>query len=58
MEGNCIEISLTTDCTSVRDSKAPTGHVLACNQTEWTAFLGAAETAAHAATICGSVLIS
>lgn len=39
-EGNCVEISSTSDCIFIRDSKNPTGNILACNQAEWSALLG------------------
>lgn len=39
--GSCVEISSEPGCIFIRDSKNPTRHILACNQTEWTAFLGA-----------------
>jgi Domain of unknown function (DUF397) len=40
-EGNCIEVAFAANRIFTRDSKNPTGSTLSCNQTEWTAFLGA-----------------
>lgn len=35
----CVEIGYLDGRIFARDSKKSTGHILACNQTEWSAFL-------------------
>ncbi len=37
--GDCIEVTQTATLVGVRDSKDPTGPVLAVGPQEWTAFL-------------------
>jgi Domain of unknown function (DUF397) len=41
VQSNCVEIAFAANRIFTRDSKNPTGPTLSCNQTEWTAFLGA-----------------
>jgi hypothetical protein len=41
----CVEVGYLDGRIFARGSKNPTGHILACKQTEWSAFLNAAKTA-------------
>lgn len=41
---NCVEIAHTTNSIAVRDSKDPTGPILAFTRTAWTAFTAALRT--------------
>jgi len=43
VQGNCVEVAVAIGLIFTRDSKAPTGPVISCSHTEWTAFLGAAK---------------
>ncbi|MEV7447616.1 DUF397 domain-containing protein [Streptomyces nigra] len=40
--GQCVEVAATADAIWVRDSKNPTGPVLALGQAAWTGFLTSA----------------
>lgn len=39
-DGDCVEVAELRDQVAMRDSKNPTGPVLAFTRTEWRAFLG------------------
>jgi Domain of unknown function (DUF397) len=39
----CVEVGYLDGHIFARDSKNPTGHILTCKQTEWSAFLNAAK---------------
>jgi hypothetical protein len=39
VESNCVEVTFATGHVLMRDSKAPTGPIISCNQTEWSAFM-------------------
>ena len=41
-DGNCVEVAFAGPAVAVRDSKNPTGSVLAVPLPAWTAFAGAA----------------
>lgn len=40
VDGDCVEIAELPDWVAMRDSKDPTGLVLAFTNAEWSAFLG------------------
>lgn len=40
VEGNCVETATLGDRVAMRDSKDPTGPVLAFTRAEWRVFLG------------------
>ncbi|MFG1854880.1 DUF397 domain-containing protein [Actinomadura geliboluensis] len=44
---NCVEVSTNARTCAVRDSKNPTGRVLAYSSGEWAAFLQAVKAGAH-----------
>ncbi|HET9254084.1 MAG TPA: DUF397 domain-containing protein [Pseudonocardiaceae bacterium] len=37
-QGNCVEVATLDNGRAVRDSKNPTGPMLACGPTQWVAF--------------------
>jgi len=43
VEANCVEVAFAIGYVFTRDSKAPTGPIISCNKTEWSAFLDAAK---------------